>query len=183
MHLATILRDTRERQPYQFRGHPVATRDVTLSTGDYAVAGCCSRDPETGTYHPTFAVERKTGMDFLHSITWERERFEGELRRAGGWPDPLAVVVEETWRTFAEDRGPMCRRDVQPSQVHGTVGAWSEAYNVEFRFVGSRRAGELYALCRLLGREADAGERAPVVFRRKLTALYLLVRAEMGPVE
>jgi ERCC4-type nuclease len=183
MYLATILRDTRERRPWEFRPHPVETRDVTLSTGDYTVAACCSRDPGTGTYLPGFAVERKTGRDFLHSITWERERFEAQVGRADGWPEPLAVVVEETWATFTEGRGPMRGRDVHPGQVRGTVAAWSEAYNVEFRFVGSRRAGELYALCRLLGQEMDAGQRAPVVFRRKLAALYLLVRAEMGSVE
>ena len=80
----TILRDTRERRPWTFDGCAVETRDVTLSTGDYAVPAHCTRDTETDTYHPRFAVERKTGHDFLTSLT--RDRFEAELRRADDWP-------------------------------------------------------------------------------------------------
>jgi len=182
MHLATILRDTREKRPWAFRPHPVETRDVTIATGDYTVTDCCARDSETGTYHPRFAIERKTGQDFLSAITWDRERFEAQLRRAKRWPEPLVVVVEKPWETFAEGRGPMSHRDVRPSQVTGTVSAWRRRYNVEFRFPGSRRASELYALCRLL-RARRVDDRAPATLRRKLTTLYALVRAETGSVE
>lgn len=183
MHLATILRDSREQRPWTFRPHPVSTRDVTLSTGDYTVASCCSRDPETGTHHPRYAVERKTAGDFLTAITHDRERFRAELERASSWPGPLSVVVEEPWRTFAEERGVMRRREIHPEQVAGTVSAWTDRYNVEFRFPGSRRAGELYALCRLLGLELDSDSPDAALLRQKLASLHLLVLAQTGTIE
>ncbi len=183
MHLATILRDTREQRPWTFRPHPVSTRDVTLSTGDYTVAGSCSREPGTGTHYPRYAVERKTAGDFLTAVTHDRDRFRAELERASSWPAPLTVVVEEPWRTFADERGVVRRRGVTAEQVAGTVSAWSGRYNVEFRFLGSRRAGELYALCRLLRLELDSGGTDAALLRRKLASLHLLVVAQTGPVE
>jgi len=152
----TILRDTRERRPWTFEGCPVETRDVTLATGDYAVPGHCTRDPEADTYHPRFAVERKTGHDFLTSLTHDRERFESELRRAAGWSQPLSVVVETSWETLLRDRGCMAWRDVHPNQVAGTVTAWAHRYNVAFRFVETRRRAELCAFL-LLVRHSLAG--------------------------
>lgn len=183
VHLTTILRDTRERRPWTFRPHPVSTRDVTLETGDYTVASCCSQDPETGTYRPRYAVERKTGGDFLTAITHDRERFRAELERASSWPAPLSVVVEEPWETFADNRGVMRRRDIHPGQVAGTVTAWAEQYNVEFRFLGSRKAGELYALCRLLSLEVEPESPDAALLRRKLASLHVLVVAQTGAIE
>jgi ERCC4-type nuclease len=146
----TILRDTRERRPWTFDGCAVETRDVTLATGDYAVPTHCARDPETGTYHPRFAVERKSGHDLLTSITRDRERFEAELRRAAEWPRPLAVVVETSWETLLRNRGCMRWRDVHPNQVAGTVSAWASRYNVAFRFTETRRRAELCAFLLLV---------------------------------
>lgn len=142
---ATILRDTRERRPWAFDGCAVETRDVTLSTGDYAVPAYCTRDPETDTYHPQFAVERKSGHDFLHALTWDRERFKSELLRAAGWAQPLSVVVETSWETILRNRGCMTRRDVHPNQVAGTVSAWTHHFNVAFHFAETRRRAELCA--------------------------------------
>ena len=138
----TLLRDTREQRPWTFDGYPVETKDVTLSTGDYAVPAHCRHDPDVDTYHPAFAVERKSGADFLTAITWQRERFKAELRRAGAWEQPLAVVVETSWQTLLRNRGCMASRDVHPAQVAGTVLAWSRHYNVAFYFLESRRRAE-----------------------------------------
>ena len=146
----TILRDTRERRPWTFDGCAVETRDVTLSTGDYAVPAHCTRDPETGTYHPRFAVERKSGHDLLTSLTRDRERFEAELRRAAEWPRPLTVVVETSWEGLLRNRGCMRWRDVHPNQVAGTVSAWASRYNVAFRFTETRRRAELCAFLLLV---------------------------------
>lgn len=146
----TILRDTRERRPWTFEGCAVETRDVTLSTGDYAVPAHCTRDPEADTYYPRFAVERKTGHDFLTSITRDRGRFEAELRRAEDWPQPLAVVVETSWESLLRNRGCMRWRDVHPNQVAGTVSAWASRYNVAFRFTETRRRAELCAFLLLV---------------------------------
>lgn len=138
----TILRDTREQRPWEFEEFPVETRDATLSTGDYAVPIHCTHDPKTDTYHPQFAVERKSGHDFLTALTWERERFKRELKRAALWPRPLPVVVESSWQSLLRNRGCMARRDIHPSQVAGTVGAWGKHYNVAFHFTETRRQAE-----------------------------------------
>lgn len=142
---ATVLRDTREQRPWTFDGCGVQTRDVTLATGDYAVPASCIRDPETGTYHPRFAVERKSCHDFLTALTRDRERFKSELQRAAGWQQPLTVVVEASWETILRNRGCMAWRDVHPNQVAGTVLAWIRHYNVAFRFTETRRRAELCA--------------------------------------
>jgi ERCC4-type nuclease len=146
----TVLRDTREQRPWTFDGCAVETHDVTLSTGDYAVPADCTHDPEADTYNPRFAVERKSGHDFLTALTWERDRFMSELRRAAEWPRPLAVVVETSWQTLLRNRDCMRRRDIHPNQIVGTLSAWTRHYNVAFRFAKSRRRAELCAFLLLV---------------------------------
>jgi len=146
----TVLRDTREQRPWAFDTLPVKTRDVTLSTGDYTVSRYCTHDSELDTYCPRYAVERKSGHDFLIAITWERDRFERELQRAAEWPHPLPVVVETSWQTLLGNRGCMTRREIHPAQVVGTVTAWSRHYNVAFHFVETRRRAALCAFLLLV---------------------------------
>lgn len=146
----TVLRDTREQRPWGFDDLPVETRDVTLTTGDYTVPAYCTHDPELDTYRPHFAVERKSGQDFLTAITWERDRFERELRRAADWPHPLHVIVETSWQTLLRNRECMAWRDIRPAQVVGTVTAWSKHYNVAFHFVETRQRGASCALLLLV---------------------------------
>ena len=146
----TVLRDTREKHPWTFEHLPVEIRDVTLSTGDYTVPEYCTHDSELDTYRPHFAVERKSGHDFLTAITWDRNRFKRELQRAAEWTHPLSVVVETSWRTLLRNRGCMGRRDVHPPQVVGTVTAWSRHYNVAFHFVETRKRGALCAFLLLV---------------------------------
>ncbi len=140
---STILRDTREQEPWTFDAVPVETRDVTLATGDYAVPAHCRHDPELDTYYPAFAIERKSGQDFLTSITWQRDRFASELERAAEWTQPFPVLVEASWRTLLLNRGCMARRDVHPAQVAGTVAAWTRHYNVAFHFADTRQRATL----------------------------------------
>jgi ERCC4-type nuclease len=146
----TVLRDTREQRPWTFDTLPVETRDATLSTGDYTVPAYCTHDSELDTYRPHFAVERKSGPDFLTAITWERDRFERELQRAIEWPHPLPIVVETSWQTLLRNRGCMARRDIHPSQVMGTITAWSRHYNVAFHFVDTRQRAMLCAFLLLV---------------------------------
>ena len=146
----TVLRDTREQRPWSFEGCPVETRDVTLSTGDYAVPTHCFYNPERDTYHPQFAVERKSGHDFLTALTRERERFKRELQRAVQWTQPLPVVVETSWETLLRNHGCMAWRDIHPNQVTGTVEAWIDHYNVAFHFTETRRRAELCAFLLLV---------------------------------
>ncbi len=146
----TILRDAREQRPWTFDSLPVETHDVTLSTGDYAVPAHCRHDPERDTYHPRFAVERKSSHDFLTALTWERDRFERELQRAVQWTQPLPVITETSWETLLRNRGCMAWRDIHPNQVAGTVAAWANHYNVAFHFTETRRRAELCAFLLLV---------------------------------
>ncbi|RLM94991.1 ERCC4 domain-containing protein [Haloarcula sp. Atlit-7R] len=146
----TVLRDTREQQPWTFDECAVETRDVTLSTGDYAIPADCTHDPEADTYYPRFAVERKSGHDFLTSLTWERDRFTAELRRADEWSRPIAVVVETSWQTLLRNRGCMAWRDIHPNQIVGTLSTWVRHYNVAFHFLESRQRAERCALLLLV---------------------------------
>jgi ERCC4-type nuclease len=146
----TVLRDTREQRPWTFDTLPVETRDVTLSTGDYTVPRYCTHDSGPDTYRPHFAVERKSGHDFLTAISWERDRFERELQRAAEWPHPLPVVVETSWQTLLRNRGSMARRDIHPAQVVGTVTAWARHYNVSFHFADTRQRATLCAFLLLV---------------------------------
>jgi len=156
----TILRDRREQHPWEFEGIPTETRDVTLSTGDYAVPAHCRYEPELETYHPTFAVERKSAPDFLNSITWERDRFKHELQRASHWEQPLSVVVETSWQSLLSNRGCLAKREIHPTQVAGTVRSWSNHYNVAFHFTETRRraqhCGLLFLVRHSLVRRLDA---------------------------
>lgn len=138
----TILRDNREQLPYEFEHFNVQTEDVTLKTGDYTLAEFCDRDEVNDTYLPRFAVERKTGEDFLGSITQSRKRFRKEIERCELWSMPLEVVVEEPWTTFTHNINFMKRREVSPNQVTGTVSRWTDRYNVNFFFAGDRLNGE-----------------------------------------
>jgi len=151
MPLATILCDNREQKPYDFSAYPVDTEDVTLRTGDYTIAGFCDHDEENDTYVPRFAIERKSGTDFISSITRGRGRFEREIRRADDWRNPLEVVVEEPWTLFMHNLGFMKNRKVHPNQVKGTVQSWTDAYNVNFHFAGDRLTGEKYTFETLMG--------------------------------
>ena len=146
-----ILRDTRERKPYEFGDYSsISTTDVTLSTGDYTFEVFCEYDAEVGTYHPTRAIERKAGQDFVSSITRDRERFKAEIKRAAEWPEPLTVVVEAPWETFMEERDFMQYRDVHPNQIRGVVDSWQKHYNVEFSFHDGRHDAEQTAFDTLL---------------------------------
>lgn len=151
MTIATILVDNREQKPWPFDNYPVDTEGATIATGDYTLAEFCEAD-DNDTYHPSFAVERKSGQDFVSSITSGRSRFKREIRRADEWDAPLEVVIEAPWTTFMQELDFMRYRQVTPSQIKGTVGAWSDRYNANFFFAGTRGAAEQYAFDVLLTR-------------------------------
>lgn len=153
MSICTILCDSREQKGYDFQRYNVDARTVTLATGDYTIAEFCAHDADLDTYHPRFAVERKSGNDFLSSITGDnRRRFKREIKRAADWTDPLEVVIEEPWTTFTHNLNMMQYRKITPSQVEGTVSSWGEHYNVNFHFSPGREAAEQYTYDTLIGR-------------------------------
>lgn len=150
MSVFTVLVDSREQKPWAFQGYPVATETVTMKTGDYAFAEVCDHDADLDTYYPRFAVERKSGQDFIDSITTRRENFQAEVKRAGDWAHPLHVVIEAPWNTFRYGKDFMRYRKVGFPQIRGTVDAWGEHYNVEFHFCSNRAAAERKAFDALM---------------------------------
>ena len=132
-----IVVDSRERQPWLFRAFPsVMTVRATLDAGDYKAEGSA------------FVVERKTGADFLSSISWGRERFERELARmqaAGGG----AVVVEAALHEVlygAANRGGL---RVHSNAILGSVASFLVRFGVPVLFASSRDDAEALA-CHLL---------------------------------
>jgi ERCC4-type nuclease len=138
-----ILRDTREQKGWNFDGFDATVVDETLNTGDYTLAQFCSHEEENDTYYPEYAIERKSGSDFISSITHNRERFKNEIKRAKSWETPLKVIIEEPRNPSRyHDDYFLNYYDVTQSQVFGTVDTWERHYNVEFIFAGSRQRAE-----------------------------------------
>lgn len=135
----TILRDNREQKPWEFANFDVELEDVTLNTGDYTLEEFCEYDPEKETYHPTYGVERKSGDDFMSSITRDMDRFQEELRRAAEWSCPLHVIVEEPKSPSRYQSDYFINfYDVDREQVFTTVDTLENNYNVSFTFAGNR---------------------------------------------
>lgn len=80
----TFVVDTREQDPWLFKGRPVLLRRGTLGTGDYSVHGHTARG---------IALERKSVADWFGSMTSGRKRFQAEITRLGSY-DYAAVLVE-----------------------------------------------------------------------------------------
>jgi ERCC4-type nuclease len=133
-----ILRDNREQKPWEFDNFDVKTKDVTLETGDYSLATLCDHDEELDTYYPEYAIERKSGDDFISSITQNRKRFENEIKRASEWDSPLLVLIEEPKEATRYSSHFIDYFDIDRSQVFGTVEKWERYYNVKFNFAGTR---------------------------------------------
>jgi ERCC4-type nuclease len=75
-----IVIDTREQNPYKFKGRLTVRK--TLKAGDYSVSG----------FEQEIVIERKSCLDFLSSITRERERFKQELDRLKEFKRAFIVV-------------------------------------------------------------------------------------------
>lgn len=139
----TILRDTREQDGYgyYFEDYPVSVKEVTLTTGDYAVQEN-GYYGSNGTYHAPFAVERKAKGDLVSSlIKPERTRFENEIERAKDWDAPMPVVVESKLSTFKQgDYYP----NIHPNSIIGTVEKWPAYKNVSFFFQNSENDAEKF---------------------------------------
>lgn len=86
----TIIVDTREQRPWSFPPH-IDVEVGTLKTGDYALKGD----------EKNFAVERKSGADFVGTISTGWHRFCRELNRMDeAHFVAKAVIVEADFETF-----------------------------------------------------------------------------------
>jgi ERCC4-type nuclease len=121
-----VIADTREQQPYTFRGLSadkrqgggrlvVGVRRATLPTGDYSLEG----------FTDQVAVERKSLNDLYHTLSQGRDRFERELARLNGMRT-ARVVVEAEWSTIVGDPPPFSK--LTPKSVYRSVLAWMERF-------------------------------------------------------
>jgi len=104
----TILIDSREKLPFEFKDYKVERG--TLTTGDYSVAGL----------QHCIAVERKSLDDLIMCVGVERERFEKEVQRLLAY-ETRAIVVESSWSNL-EFGG--WRSRVSPDAAVGSVLSW-----------------------------------------------------------
>jgi hypothetical protein len=142
----TILRDTREQKPWEFKNQPTEIEDVTLETGDYTLAEFCEYDSDLDTYYPEYGIERKSGDDFVNSIGNNRDRFKEEIKRAGDWDSPLLVLIEDTKNPGRySDNHFLNFTQMDRGQIFGTVESWERHYNVSFQFAGSRTKAQQIA--------------------------------------
>ena len=126
--------DTREQRPWRFaaEGASVETVTETLPYGDYAACGV------------PYAIERKSGQDFVASISNGRRRLENELvkMQAGGGG---AIVVEadlQTVLTGSPNRRPSGSQRVSESSILGSVASFTLKYGVPVFFPGCRELAE-----------------------------------------
>lgn len=122
----TVIMDTREQQPYDFKDIEPASVVVidTLKTGDYSIVGC----------EHEICIERKTCADAFSTFGRGRERFERELKRMQSYKY-AAVIIEADWHTILR-----CYPTIKftPRAFHRSVIAWQQRFGVHFWTCPSR---------------------------------------------
>lgn len=126
-----IIRDTREQNPYLFRGYPVELSTGTLNAGDYSLPGFCD----------VVAVERKELGDLLGCLTHDRARFTRELERLRGY-QAAALVVEASYNTICAGA---YRSRMTPEAAIQSLVSIMEKYRMPVFFAENRSAGERFA--------------------------------------
>lgn len=111
-----IIMDSREQAPLDFSCYGAEVERGALEVGDYAPAGLDHQ----------CAVERKSLPDLVASLTWERERFEREMRRARGL-DAFAVVIEGS---LSQVRRHEYRSQAKPHAILQSMCAFSVRYGI-----------------------------------------------------
>ena len=87
MRIPTVLVDTREQDPWTFKGRRVRLKPVALRQGDYSVQGCSG---EGG-----ILIERKSVEDLFGTMTKGGARFDRELERIRGVGYAFSAVLVE----------------------------------------------------------------------------------------
>lgn len=135
----TIQVDSREQSPYLFDnmtnddGSPlwVWRNEVGLKSGDYSI-----KDMED-----QIAVERKSHIDFLGSITKGRDRLMREFERLQEL-ERAAIVVECDWNELL--RVGHSRSQVTPKTIQRTIVSWTQRFpNVHWFLCMDKRHAEI----------------------------------------
>lgn len=120
----TIIIDTREQQPLEFKGMKTLRRK--LEVGDYSVQGLTT----------SVAVERKSKADLFSTMAGQnRERFKRELLRAESMSLCLYIVVESSIDLILRGSG---YSRLNPHRMLGSLLQIGAAYNVRVMFAEDR---------------------------------------------
>lgn len=110
--LPTVIVDTREQLPLQFKTLP--SEPGTLTTGDYSIKGG----------EAMFSIERKSIDDIVMCCGVERERFERELNRLRGYHFGRLLIVGHR----VEIETQKYRSRISPKAVMHTLHAFEVRY-------------------------------------------------------
>lgn len=142
----TVIIDTREQSPYQFRTFKADAKHktqsgitrplyipveiATLKTADYSVKG----------FETEIAIERKSLTDLFGTLGSGRERFERELERLSEFK-VAHVVIEADWKTILES--PPERTKLSPKSVFRSINAWEQEFpTIHWQFMWIRAIAE-----------------------------------------
>lgn len=126
MQYLITVQDTREQ-----RGlfDPSECIISTLKTGDYSILG----------YESKFAIERKSMIDLVSTVTRHHERFKKEIAR-GLDMDYFAIVVEDSWINLKNNTYKHANRTkVKGDTVCKIVATIHMKYKVPVFFTKSRQ--------------------------------------------
>jgi ERCC4-type nuclease len=132
-----IVVDTREKEAYSF-SCPVLP--CKLQAGDYSVEGFESR----------LAVERKSLVDFTHTVIHEFSRFAAELTKLSAM-DAACIVVEADLDAVLRGRHAESLRGVDPQSLLGASVHISLQHGVPVHWCGSRQAARAFTEAFLRG--------------------------------
>jgi ERCC4-type nuclease len=127
-----IIIDNREQLPYSddvYKPLGIKCTFATLPIGDYSIKG---KEKEV-------AIERKALDDFIHSITFDRVRFERELEKAKSYKRFIVVVEGD----FEKIKAKQYYSNTDPKSIFGTAFKWMIKYNIPIIFVSNREGGAL----------------------------------------
>lgn len=142
----TVIIDTREQAPYQFRtfkadakhktqsGIPrplfIQTEIATLKTADYSIKG----------FESEIAIERKSLTDLFGTLGSGRDRFKRELERLSQF-QVAHVVIEADWKTILYS--PPERTKLDPKSVFRSINAWEQEFpTIHWQFMGMKAIAE-----------------------------------------
>ena len=140
---ATIVIDTREKEPYSFDPRLTGAVRRALPAGDYSVDGLEER----------VAVERKSLDDFVSTVIHARGRFREELRKLARYR-AACVVVEAGVADVLLQR---YRGEAHPNAVVGNALSIILDFGVPVFFCGNRQASCQFVQAYLLAAHARWG--------------------------
>lgn len=137
-----IVIDSREQEPFLFKGYDVELHFGTLTTGDYSLEG----------FEENICLERKILGDLIGCFTTGRERFKHEMERMRGY-ESCAIIIENPFSDLANGR---YRSKLNAESAAQSVFSIMQQYRMPFWFAANRKEAEhvTYDLLRHFHRHA-----------------------------